>query len=1072
MPIDVGEALFKFVAENKDLIAKGAQAEAAAKKNYAEIAKSAGVSASAVERAAQREAAAVQRFSDARAAATLKIIKADNDAAASAQKLAGAQQNASASALSFVKAGAGFIGAAAGIAGGAALIHQAMTKIATETQKASQAQFALNAVYREATPIVTEFANAQAKSAGRSNSDAQLAIATTRILTTQYGYTQEQIKIIAQRSADLAAIQGTDLVETTRDVTAALRLEGDVAEKYGLALQQDAIQASLLTKAERDRYQGLDPLTKSQITYTKFLQQSEYAQGQAAKRAQEATGQFDRLKANTDNLSVSVGKVFAPTVATASGKMADLVEQTTKMVDATAKLPEQQNAAEKSLAALTLGILRSTGATGAAVAGFIELQHAMQGVTATGVIQVGPDPGLPGSGPGTTPAQAAAALEGRNAAKRAAADERDRQAVIARVRARAREIESQAGIEMAEAEHDRAEKDVERRRILAEVEKENKIRALDAAHKVAMSNLEEEQRAAEKANKASIDRAELERDARIAAAEEARDQLIEAIEAVQEAQKLARETEDRETDDRRESVNRQIEDAREQEDHERETSHRDEMRQLEERHETILDGLKAEEAAAEKASRSALRNIERQIDRARKKSADAIDGIEREAAREQERHRKAVQNISDEQDRALAAIDAQLRALDDAERGEDNAGRLAGLQGAVTAAQLGLARAQPSGSPADLAAARDKLTRAIRIGDPEAEAKARDELIAISGQGAEAIKKASEDVAAAQKELRDEGVKQSRDAERQKLRDAQDAIKTQADAERRDEDDRNRRRERDVARDKDAEQEKLEKALSSLEKRKQKAQDNTRDEIEGIRARVDEEGKAYEAAVELATDEYDERTRLLGIRREDENRALADLREAEERERKDRRDAEDLELRHRGQEADKARDADIVATRAYYDGPNGIITQLKAKSEEIRLEYQTRSANLRSAYEVDKQTVADLYRNSAKTGILDKMDAELAHLGSVLELEKARWQKHKEDLTGDQGIVTQTVNDIMAQFARLNDVKVKVTAETTVRGGSSRGITSVPEPGQGDQSGGAGGGGGGVVAVAHDVRIQ
>jgi hypothetical protein len=127
----------------------------------------------------------------------------------------------------------------------------------------------------------------------------------------------------------------------------------------------------------------------------------------------------------------------------------------------------------------------------------------------------------------------------------------------------------------------------------------------------------------------------------------------------------------------------------------------------------------------------------------------------------------------------------------------------------------------------------------------------------------------------------------------------------------------------------------------------------------------------YERTVELANDEYQERVRLLRLRREDEDLALQELRLAAERERKDRRAADDAELRHRREEADRALEADRRSTEAHYDGPGGIIAILKKGSEDIRLEYQTRSADLRAAYETDEQTVADLYRNAGKTGILD-----------------------------------------------------------------------------------------------------
>lgn len=716
--ISLGSAYFEFVATNSDLIAKSAQSEQVAKQAYDQIAQAAGVSAAAVERAAKSMAAATQAASDARAQAALKTIRADNDQAAAAakaadasaqaalktirayndaadaaakaaQKTATAHAQASSGFSEATKSALAFGAAVGGVTLGLGLLHEGLTKIVTDTQAANQAVFALQSTFQGTTKEMQAFAEANAKAAGQSKTAGDAALAETRILATQYGYTNDQIKEVVKRSADLAAVTGVDLVTATHDTTAALRLEGDVAEELGLNLQQNAIQASLATKAQREQYNALDPLTKSQITYQKFLEQSNFAQGEAAKRAGDTTGAFDKLNASITDLTVSIGQRLTPTLATGANAMADYIDGAQKAQTRNQELALSFEDLAKKYTSF-LGVFSAVGffeAVSGRTVGHAP-PAAPSGPTNETGTRFGPDPGLVRD------------LQQEQKVREAA--ERDKQARIAEIRKEARADEAKAGEEAAQAEHDRAIKSLDDQKTILDVEKDAKLKAVEANKDAALAGIEAEakaakeasdahiaslhaeeqaakqaasdrhdsevsgieaaQKAAEDATAENIHNLEIERDRSKQASEDKRDAAIKALDVEKQARDQARTQEDRQIQDSVQAAQR-AEDAR----------HQgvlrgldDETKAADDKKDAALRGIQAEADAAEKAHQNQLRRLSDEADAAHKKHDDAASALDDEGRQAADQHDATMQRLSDEADAVKAAADAAQRIRDTA----------------------------------------------------------------------------------------------------------------------------------------------------------------------------------------------------------------------------------------------------------------------------------------------------------------------------------------------------------------------------------------------------------------------
>ena len=1042
--IRLGGAFYELTAESAPLIQAMAQAEQRSKASAQAIAQATGIPEKAVQRLAQTWIRAEQQRANASVRETLRIIRAHNDAASAAdaasKKMAASSQQGATGFLTVTRGALGFAAAAAGVTTGAVAINQAMARIAESTQRAGQAQFALNALYGQAAPIITKQAEALAAASGRSRTEALEAATAVANLGRQYAFTFEQQEKVLQISANLAAIKGLSLEAATQRISDALRGEPEAAEYLGQVLNNDAVKAfAAMTDEQRKNFETLSSITKAQITLGKLIGDNSDLMGKAAERANSSVGAHDRLTGSIDNLSVAIGKIFSPSVAQAALRLAGMADQATLVVEAMAKLPAEQSDAEKSLAAFGETVLRSSGAVGQLVAGLIALQQQLRQTPSS--IQIGPDPGLPGTTApgGTSPETARAIEEDRRRRAREAAEEKDRIRGFVERQKRAindiAEIEERALRQQAE----RREQAIEREIVRLEVEKAARLKNLEERERAAIKAIEAEQRAEEQAHEATVERLERGKQARLDAAEAAAEAAERAIDAEERRLRLEREREDRALEDTRRTEDRALEDARRVQDRVREQAHRRELERIERERDVNLASIEAEIEAAEKATRQRLRNLDRQADRARKRSEEAVRGIERQADAEDERHRRAMQALDDERDARLEILDAQLRSLDVAGRAEDAARRAADLQRRVAQAQAQATRARGTGTPEQIAEARGDLTRALRVGNEVSIANARERLVQLAGEGNEAIAKADEELAEAQQELAREGVENARDAERDKLKAAQDAIRREVDERKRAEDDAHRRRRADLEDEQRAERDKLTANLERLDKKKQALKDSSDEEIRLLRNTLEAEREAADEQAQIARDRLDAEREILEDRRRVEDRFRDDQRRAQDRLREDERRAQDDALAAQLLAVRDTLEQERKETEAHYTGPNGVITQARKAFEERKLALQAHLVDVRQHFADEKQAINETYRNPAKTGLIDLQDA-------AKENNTRRLGEQLTDLENWKNAASRFIDDTKEKWKSLAEAVDAVnTAIRKLPSGNVR-VTSGPRP--------------------------
>jgi hypothetical protein len=684
MPGSLGGASFDLLADNTQLVAAFVQAQAKAQQASAAIQAAVKAQTDAIKSgsAAAAQAAAQQ----AQAAQT--AIQAAQQASARFRDMGGAAQQAGGGLTDLARSALALGAGVAGVSVSIETLHAALAKVAEQTQKTAQIQFQLGRTYGESAGQMTKFANDLAAATGKSNASVQEGIARFAVLENGYGLTRAQTEKLAKATLDLAAVTGTDTVEAFERVIGVFRDGGESAEKLGLVLNDQSVKAfANLTAEQRKNFEQMDALTKSQIRYAEAMKQAADFQGAATDRANQQVGAWDRLTAATDNLAGAVGR--AATTGTPGSNDGGLVGRLAEAVDWMGRV-----------------IDRATGA-----------QQALDGLAgAAGRVQIGPDPGMPGSTTGGLSDAAA------------------RQAIVAARQRREQEVKGQ--LQDADRLNDATVKSaidaIDRERKAKEVwygEEKQRIEArrtyqledIETRKAAALQAIKDEQQATKDADDQAIQAAQRRKQVELDAADAARDQATAAIKAQQQQNERDRTAQDRQAADDRLREDQQLADAREKYDREHADFLKEDDREREAAHQRQMQRIEDEHTRA-------VRGFESEADEDRKKSDARLRNLDRLAQKEDDRHREALDHIESEKQRQLDeidatlkaqtdAIDAQIKGIDDVRKAREDASKTRDLQGKVAEAQAAVTAATGTGTPEQIEQARQELITAHRLGD-------------------------------------------------------------------------------------------------------------------------------------------------------------------------------------------------------------------------------------------------------------------------------------------------------------------------------------------------------------------
>lgn len=635
-----------------------------------------------------------------------------------------------------------FVGNASGVALGAGVgvlaaqgIQQGVGAITTSVTESRQAERQIRATFGGGAEEMNRFAEETAQALGKTTREMQRAASETGTLARNYGLTNDQLKQLIGRSADLAAVTGLDVRDATQRATAAIRGEAEAAEVLGLTLNSDAVKAMAnMTDEQRKNFETLDQHTKAQIIFNEFMKQSAFATGEAAARAEEAEGEWGKFTRTLDETANTVGNAVLP-------EFTRLLKHINDIIKAAPEMGKAIQEAFNQIAPEPPERIRNPQNEG----DFINriLGDAIPGAVVGGV--TGFALGGPiGAGIGAGVGAGAAAIKSTNDLNNgiAAANDKARKDELKAINDSRRNIrdlltkDAQKRVEIERGVRKQVDSIIE----TEQADLKSRLKSVDDLQKERVGQIEKvrdaEIRAAEETRDAGIKAAEQQRDGRLRAAEAARDGALAALEAEKQQLQAARLQEDR-----------GISDARQREDRIREESNDRQIRQL------------------EKMKDVAVGHVEEQIDAIGKKRDAALSALDDERDAEDRRHNEAIRNLEREQDARLGVINEELDGLRRQEQAERRADTDKRLRQGLSTAKQGLKEAQKSGDKGAIRRAQQDVREAEDAISREARDRQREDRRAELQDQAEAIRKE---------------IQQRKDAENEKTQAAKDGFDARA----------------------------------------------------------------------------------------------------------------------------------------------------------------------------------------------------------------------------------------------------------------------------------------------------
>lgn len=207
------------------------------------------------------------------------------------------------------------------------------------------------AVFADASGAIDEFAKTAATSAGLSERAAREATSAIGAMLQGAGFAADEAAKtsvqLTKLAADLSATFGGTPEEAVQALGAALRGETDPLERFGVALNQTAVNAKAVELGLAETTSSVDQNAKAQATLALITERSASAQGQFAREADTAAGQAAIAAAKTENAAADLGESLLPIYT-------KLAEAAGVLGSAFAALPDPAQTAIIAIAGLAL----------------------------------------------------------------------------------------------------------------------------------------------------------------------------------------------------------------------------------------------------------------------------------------------------------------------------------------------------------------------------------------------------------------------------------------------------------------------------------------------------------------------------------------------------------------------------------------------------------------------------------------------------------------------------------------------------------------------------------------------
>lgn len=215
--------------------------------------------------------------------------------------------------------------AATGAIAGIAAIGKSAFDAASDLQ---QSTGSINAVFGDWAYDIEQTAQAAAKGVGLSTSqyEQMAAVIGSQLKNAgmNAGDATAKTQALIATGADMAAVFGGTAADAVDALSSALKGEMDPIEKYGVSLNQAAIDAQKAADGNDKLTGAADKAAQTQAILELITKQTAATQGQWSAQMGTAAEQTQIASAQWDNAAATLGEQLLPVVTAATEKLSDL----------------------------------------------------------------------------------------------------------------------------------------------------------------------------------------------------------------------------------------------------------------------------------------------------------------------------------------------------------------------------------------------------------------------------------------------------------------------------------------------------------------------------------------------------------------------------------------------------------------------------------------------------------------------------------------------------------------------------------------------------------------------------
>ena len=228
--------------------------------------------------------------------------------------------------------------AAAAFAGVGAFIKSAVTAASNLQQSTG----GVEAVFKNSSTAVKQFAEDAADSLGLSKNSYQELATVIGSQLKNAGVAMSDLAPktdeIIRKGGDLAAMFGGTTAEAVGALSSALKGERDPIERYGISLNEAAIQAEIMALGLDTSTNAAKQAATQQATLSLINKQSADSMGAAARESESYASVMQQLNAVWENTIAEVGAALLPALAGLADHLGDLVPMVSNLLTPLAEL--------------------------------------------------------------------------------------------------------------------------------------------------------------------------------------------------------------------------------------------------------------------------------------------------------------------------------------------------------------------------------------------------------------------------------------------------------------------------------------------------------------------------------------------------------------------------------------------------------------------------------------------------------------------------------------------------------------------------------------------------------------